>query len=65
MTIFYLSDSEAEYLEFILAEDLELGSAKTDFITELLTAVRHRDTLKFNQPPQPPQVGNVVHVNFN
>lgn len=65
MTKFYLSESEAEYLEFILAEDLELGSAKTDFVTELLEAVKHRDTLCFNPAPQPPQVGNVVHVNFH
>jgi len=52
MADFYITDAEAEYLEFILAEDLELRSSKADFVSLLLAAVSDRSTLKFESPPR-------------
>jgi hypothetical protein len=52
MADFFITDAEADYLEFILEEDLELGSSKTDFVSLLLAAVSNRDTLKFEPPPR-------------
>ena len=46
MADFYITDSEADYLEYILGEDLELGGSEgRDFVQELLGAVKRRDTL--------------------
>jgi hypothetical protein len=52
MADFFITDAEADYLEFILEEDLELGSEKADFTRELLNAVKNRNTLKFEPPPR-------------
>ena len=60
MADFYITDSEADYLEFIIAEDLEMGSEKTDFVSELLNAVKRRETLKFEPAPQPPGSAQII-----
>ena len=48
----YITHEEAEYLEFILEEDLELGSSKTDFVSKLLAVVSAKETLIFLPAPR-------------
>lgn len=50
MTDFWVTHEESAYLDFILAEDLELGSQDATFVEELREAVRRRDTIRFEPP---------------
>lgn len=47
MDDFYVSDDEKQYLIFVIEEDIELGSIRIDFMSELLTAVKRGDTIRF------------------
>ena len=61
MTDFYITDSEADYLEFIIAEDIELGGSEgQDFVRELLGAVKRRETLRFEPAPQLPGSATII-----
>lgn len=50
MADFWVTHEESAYLDFILAEDLELGSQDATFVEELRAAVRRRDTIRFEPP---------------
>lgn len=50
MADFWVSHEESAYLDFILAEDIELGSQDQTFVQELRDAVRRGDTIRFEPP---------------
>lgn len=66
---FYISDAEADLLELVLQSELEYateaGLSYSVFIEDLLDAVKRGDNIRRTEAPRPPQVGNVVHVNFH
>jgi predicted DNA-binding protein len=72
MSNFFINDLEARLFANILREELEaIEEDREDFpdyvafVEDLLTAVKNGDNIMQTPQPRPPQVGNVVHVNFN